>query len=226
MAELKQTRADAPPTVAKPRRGRPPLDPVTRRNRILEAASALFTSGGYQETTVEAVGKAAGVTKRTIYELIGDKTELFRAVCDHCHANISALQLDLPISGDSLRSNLLQLGRELVTHSLAEETIAVERTIVVEHARFPEFVRTLNDQGRTSLNRKIAIVFDELRELGMISGVDSFLAAEIFFDLVVGNLGFRKALGFDEPPPSQAETAERVDIFIEGYLRRHGLPKA
>jgi AcrR family transcriptional regulator len=194
--------------------------------RILAIASKMFIAAGYTDTTLEAVGKAAGVTKRTIYELVGDKTELFRAVCDHCHADIGEFHLDLPVSGESLRGNLVQLAHELIAHALSDETIAVERTVVIEQARFPDLLRDITRRNRQSLNRKIAVVFEKLSELRMISPVDSFKAAEIFFDLVVGNVGFRKALGFDEDLPSQADIDERVDTFIDGYLHRHGLPRA
>jgi AcrR family transcriptional regulator len=209
----------------KARRGRPPLDPHARRERILTVATRLFTANGYQETTVEAVGRAAGVTKRTIYELVGDKADLFRAVCEHCHANIGEFRLDLPVSGKSLHANLVELARELINHALADETIAIERTVIAERMRFPDLMDDVNAALRKSLNPKIAIVFEKLANLGMISVVDSFAASEIFFDLVVGNLGFRKVLGFDEPVPSDAETAERISIFIDGYLRRHGLSR-
>lgn len=216
-------RAESGSAGGKPRRGRPPLDPVARRERILNVASDLFTANGYQETTVEAVGKAAGVTKRTIYELVGDKAELFRAVCEHCHANIGEFRLDLPISGRSLSANLTELARLLIDHALSDGTVAIERTVVAEQTRFPDLLRDVNTATRKGLNRKIAVVFEKLAELGMISEVDSFEAGEIFFDLVVGNLGFRKVLGFEEDVPSEAETAERIAIFIDGYLRRHGL---
>lgn len=206
--------------VPRPRRGRPRLDPVVRRKRILDVGTRLFTTYGFQETTVEAVGKAAGVTKRTIYELIGDKEELFRAVCEHCHANVGETPLDLPISSTSLKANLSELARLLIEHALMPETIAIERTVIAEQMRFPDLVRTVNDATRLALNRKLAIVFEGLAEQGLCETVDSFEAGDIFFDLVVGNIGFRRLLGFDEPPPSQAATDERIAIFIDGYLRR------
>jgi AcrR family transcriptional regulator len=210
---------------APPRRGRPPLDPAVRRQRIITVASDLFTKRGFVETTVEAVGKAAGVTKRTIYELIGDKEALFRAVCDHCHANIGDVHLDLSVGG-SIRETLLQLAETLIEHSLSEETIAVERAVIAEQMRFPDLIRILMGSPRSALNRKIAAFFEELIAAGMISPLDTFKTTEIFFDVVVGNLGFRKALGYDEPLPTAADIAERVDVFITGHLRRHGLADA
>lgn len=207
------------------RRGRPPLDPEARRQRIIAVASELFIRHGYTETTVEAIGKAAGVTKRTIYELVGDKAALFGAVSAHCHASIKEMRLDLPITGASLRETLLDLAHALIDHALSDETVSLERAAVLQQMCFPLLMSNLMGLTRVDLNGKIAAFFDDLMERGMIGRVDAFKTTEIFFDVVVGNSGFRKALGFDEPAPGRADIEERVDIFIEGHLRRHGLAR-
>jgi TetR/AcrR family transcriptional repressor of mexJK operon len=227
MTASTNSKRETPPPSPEPsaRRGRPPLDPDIRRRHLLDIAARLFADRGYAETTLDAVGKSAGMTKRSIYELIGDKAALFCAVCNHSHASIGEIRLDLPVSGRSLRSNLLELAHKLVDHALDDRTIAVERTVVVEYSRFPALIKDINGTARDALNVKIAGVFSELISLGMIGPVDSFKATEIFFDLVVGNLGFRKTLGFEEDHPSDADVEERVDIFVEGFLRRHGLRK-
>ncbi len=58
--------------------------PKTRRGRegILEAA-ALFYKHGYKATGVEAIAKAAGVTKATIYHHFSNKDALIEAVLVH-----------------------------------------------------------------------------------------------------------------------------------------------
>jgi len=203
------------------RRGRPPLDPEVRRKRILEVASEMFTTNGYLDTTVEAVSKAAGVTKRTIYELVGDKTDLFRAVVNHRNAGIGDIRLDLPVSGESLRNNLIKLAQDLLDYALSEDTLAVERMIMIEHTRFPELIGEINEANRQGLNKTISVVFDKLSAMGMISNVSSFDSTELFFDVVVGNRGFRKILGYEDDPPTSAEIEERVDVFLQGYVMRH-----
>lgn len=218
--ETIEPEAEGKPTA---RRGRPPLDPEARRQRIIAVASELFIRHGYPETTVEAIGKAAGVTKRTIYELVGDKAALFGAVSAHCHASIKEMRLDFAITGTSLRTTLLDLAHALIEHALSDETIALERAAVLQQMRFPLLMSNLMALTRVDLNGKIAAFFDGLMERGMIGKVDAFKTTEIFFDVVVGNAGFRKALGFDEPAPGREDIEERVDIFIEGHLRRHGL---
>lgn len=211
------------PTV---RRGRPPLDPEARRQRIIAVASDLFIAGGYAETTVEAVGKAAGVTKRTIYELVGDKAALFRAVCNHCHVKVREMRLEPPTSEASLRDTLLDLAQALLAHALDDETIAVERAVVLEQMRFPDLMSNLLGHSRETMGGTIAGFFSDMTARGMIGPVDAIKTTEIFFDIVVGNTGFRKVLGFVESGPDRADIEDRVDIFIAGHLRRHGLAGA
>jgi AcrR family transcriptional regulator len=52
------------------------------RLRILEAASALFVRRGYVGTTVQAVAGRAGVSVQTIYNVVGGKSDLLKAVYD------------------------------------------------------------------------------------------------------------------------------------------------
>lgn len=54
---------------------------LTRR-RILDAAGALFAERGYLGTTLAAVAAAAHVSVQTIYNVVGGKAQLLKAVYD------------------------------------------------------------------------------------------------------------------------------------------------
>lgn len=67
----------------------PPKEPERRRRRpderpgeIVRAALDLFTKFGYAGASVEAVARAAGVTKGAVYHHFGSKKELLRAAVD------------------------------------------------------------------------------------------------------------------------------------------------
>jgi AcrR family transcriptional regulator len=59
--------------------------PKTRNGKkgILEAAAPLFYKNGYSATGVDAIAKAAGVTKATLYHHFSDKEALIEAVLQH-----------------------------------------------------------------------------------------------------------------------------------------------
>jgi AcrR family transcriptional regulator len=56
------------------------LGPEKRRPVVLDAALELFLEGGYQGTSMEAIARAAGVTKPVVYACYPGKDELFRAL--------------------------------------------------------------------------------------------------------------------------------------------------
>ena len=61
-----------------PRKRAAHLGPERRRPQVLDAALELFLERGYDGTSMEAIGRAAGVTKPVVYACFDSKDELFR----------------------------------------------------------------------------------------------------------------------------------------------------
>jgi TetR/AcrR family transcriptional regulator len=57
-------------------------DPVATREAVLAAAERLFADQGYEPTSMQQIGDAAGVSRGTPGYLFGSKEELYRAVLD------------------------------------------------------------------------------------------------------------------------------------------------
>lgn len=202
------------------RRGRPRQAAEPRRQRIIAIAADLFLTQGYTATTLEAVSKAAGITKRSIYEMIGDKEALFRAVCHHCFEGLGKVSLDVRIRGDDLRQSLVDVATWLVQHTFSDETVNTVRAVLIERIRNPELVNRVISSSRRELHAVIAAFFEELAARGLLHLDDPMDTADIFYDVTVGNIGFRKAMGHDEALPDEAAIGRRVDIFIRGHLTR------
>lgn len=204
-------------------RGRPPLpaeDVARRRSRIIDVASRIFFVQGFAATTLEAIGREAGFTKRTIYELIGDKNALFRAACDKLWLEGPNFELNVAVAGRSLEDVLTDMARELVAHSLDKALIDSVRAIILEIRSYPEMVSDVVARGKIGLTNAIAGIFDELARQGLTRRIDSRKAADVFYDVAVGARGFRATFGHPEETPSDAELQARIVMFIEGYLRR------
>lgn len=56
------------------------LGPERRRPQVLDAALKLFLDGGYEGTSMDAVARAAGVTKPVVYACFESKDDLFRSL--------------------------------------------------------------------------------------------------------------------------------------------------
>jgi AcrR family transcriptional regulator len=68
------------PSPIQPRKRAAHLGPERRRPQVLDAALDLFLERGYEGTSMDAVARAAGVTKPVVYACFAGKDELFRAL--------------------------------------------------------------------------------------------------------------------------------------------------
>jgi AcrR family transcriptional regulator len=67
-------------TDATPRKRAAHLGPERRRPEVLDAALELFLEHGYEGTSMDAIARAAGVTKPVVYACFPGKDQLFRAL--------------------------------------------------------------------------------------------------------------------------------------------------
>ena len=75
-------------------------EPRTTRQRIVEAAAALLSTGGRDAVSTRAVSAGAGVQAPTIYRIFGDKQGLLDAVGSHGFAAYLREKSGLPPTGD------------------------------------------------------------------------------------------------------------------------------
>ena len=75
-----------------------------RRAAILEAAAQVFFEQGYAATSIDAIIKRLGGSKRTIYNEFGSKEGLFTAlVSENAGTALSALAVDGQVCADEAR---------------------------------------------------------------------------------------------------------------------------
>jgi len=55
---------------------------INKRNCILEAAIKLFSSNGYEQTSIEELAREAGIGKGTVYSYFQTKKDIVRAFCE------------------------------------------------------------------------------------------------------------------------------------------------
>src|SRR6185312_14690775 len=81
---------------------------------ILEAARALFLEVGYGATSVDAIARAAGVSKATLYGHFPSKEALFEAVVvAQCRRHATAVEA-LDTAGDDVAGTLGELAPALL----------------------------------------------------------------------------------------------------------------
>lgn len=195
---------------------RKPGRKAERLNTLVTAAEAVFLQKGYHAATMNDVAKAAGMSKKTIYELIDSKIELFFAILADHHEKIT---FPTPKPGwgvaDILTANLLALGRFL----LEPAQIALIRLIMAEYTHSPDFGRVFM---RSRLVKAKARLEDALASVAREQGVPAAEAKEgsaMLFGMALGEFHIGTLIGFRPPPSRQAlETRVRraVEIFLAG----------
>ena len=202
------------------RGGRPSRAEALRlRERILVAATELFLAEGYGSTSIEAVAKRAGVSKRTLYDRFDDKTVLFTAVVHRIIAQIRPPPEVPLVEGATLADILQRLALLILRAALSPQAIALHRLVNAESARFPELVRAVASEGST---REATDLIGNLLERGLgewkLSVENREFAAAQFIFMVV-SLPQRRAMGFGTPM-TQAEldiwATKVVGLFLDG----------
>ena len=202
------------------RGGRPSrADALRLRERILVAATELFLAEGYGSTSIEAVARRAGVSKRTLYDRFDDKSALFAAVV-HRIIEQTRPPPDVPlVEGTTLADILRRLALLILRAALSPQAIALHRLVNAESARFPELVRAVASDGSTrEAMDLIGSLLDRELSDSKLSGENREFAAAQFIFMVVA-LPQRRAMGFGTPmTPAELDVwaVKVVALFLDG----------
>lgn len=214
---------DIPEGISVQKRGRPKaVSASERRQAIIRGAHEAFVELGFGRTTTAVVAARAKVSKRSIYEVFADKTELFAAVIrEHQH-----LILDLPRPADEALPILETLIRIFRLHIDEEADLAREailNLIVRESVQFPELSDYLYE-NHVIRSREVLIEWLRLEtERGRMTVADPLVCAGMLMDIVFGALLPRRRL---VQAPDRALRTEHIKKRLEIFLRgiQSGVP--
>jgi TetR/AcrR family transcriptional repressor of mexJK operon len=201
------------------RGGRPSrLASAQLRERILDVATALFLGDGFGATSIEAVAKRAGISKRTFYHRFRGKEELFdsvvRRLIERWMPPFDAALLEAPNLAEILR----RAAEHMLGVALTPEALALHRIVIAEAPRFPGLARILHDLGAAAGIERIAQYLQRHVAGGDLRPIDPRFAAEQFILMVVTGPR-RRALGLGAPlgPSELRDWADHsVRLFLEG----------
>jgi len=178
---------------------------LTKRERELRAGMELFLEEGFDNTSMDAIAAAAGVSKTTLYAHFGDKAGMFRAVFEE---RGSALDLGLDQvalrEGASAEDRLHDVLLSVLHEALSGPGLAFLRVLVTESARQPELAQSLFRRGQPHVFDVIgALLEEDAREHGYRLA-DPVEHGTVLVRMTVGSLqvdalcdtAFRPAAGF------------------------------
>lgn len=200
-----------------PRRGRPPQMPAAERERvILDAAERVLLGHGLQATTMAAVAREAGMSKRTLYAVFDGRAALFPALVRRLRegfvAPLSPAQTALPLP-ERLRV-LLSPDRLPGAGSVPLEVL---RAAVAEAPRHPDLAESMLEEGPRAIRRLIRDELDRGVARGEIRLADTRAAAALLHGMALP-CPLEKLLDATAAAEPLPESRARVDRAIAVFL--------
>ncbi|MET0736398.1 MAG: TetR/AcrR family transcriptional regulator [Microbacterium sp.] len=199
-------------------------DPRVIRSRalILDAARLCFAERGYDDTSVDDVAARAGIAKRTIYNIYGDKESLFRASVTVSIGIAARFNTDLLEQVEALEdpeADLPVLATRLAHDVLFGAVVGMRRLVAREALRFPDLAADYRERAPEAVIRTLSTGLAALAERGRLAIGDPLIAAEHFAFLVLGAELDRRMFG--DTRTSAADVEARAIAGAETFLRAY-----
>ncbi|MEJ2693641.1 MAG: TetR/AcrR family transcriptional regulator, partial [Candidatus Thiodiazotropha sp.] len=199
-----------------PRAGRPKSE--AKAQAVLDAASVLFLSQGYQGTSMEAVAKEAGVSKQTVYSHFANKEELFKAVII---AKVARYGFDeaTEVPDDDLRTALLTIASRFVKLLFDPQVVAMHRVVMGEAASQPRVASLFFDSGPQRTKAAVCAFLQHQVAKGRLTIPPkqiSYAAAQLL-NMAIGIYQMQLLLGLCDSV-DEAELGPHLEQVVEDFL--------
>lgn len=204
-------------TTYSPKLGRPTRDQAMARDvAMLETALDHFLDRGFERTTIDAIAREVGMTKRTLYARYPDKASLFHAAVRLAidRFTVTQEQIDATDSGD-IADTLRAIAWLRLEQVMTPNGLKLQRIINTESHRFPEIFNASYEQSALPTVQFLAAVFERETQAGRLAVEDGSRAAVAFVSMVVGGPVRAMVMG---AVLSRAEIEDRVQFGVELFL--------
>jgi AcrR family transcriptional regulator len=189
--------------------------PEDTRQRILQAATKLFSEIGFTLATTRLIAEAAGVNEITLFRHFGSKKALLMACIEAINATGFTATLENDLSG-IYSTDILQMAK----HQIADMRANVEvlRMLLCDVRSVPELREVLLSGGRGNLER-LSLYFQRQIETGVIRQGLSAEALAIAFDSLFSSSVLFEYVFQDSLSPRQTIdelVVPLADMFVRG----------
>lgn len=182
-----------------------------KRSAIVAAATELFTTNGYDSTSLARIAAAADVSTATLFKQFPTKADLFEAiVVDFWGRSVAAGRTPDPADP---AQGLTILGRQYADLLLRPGMAGLHRMVIAEAPRFPELARIQFDLGKEPFFERVHAYLTAADEQGALRVPDPTIAATQFLGMI-SNVVFWPTLLLVEWNPTQ----EQIDDAIAGAV--------
>lgn len=212
--------AQSCPAAEKRGRGRPQqMDAATRRAHIIEAATTLMHSDAFEDISMSAVAREAGMSKRTLYELFDSREALLGAAIEEIGRNLFKPLSELDRARDLPERLCLLLTMDAPRKDEARK-VEFLRTIISKAHLYQAIAISVCENGRGVVVRNIREELDRALEIGEIELADEEIttAAECLVDMAFHS-PVPRLLDPDLPTPTAEEVRERREFAVRIFLK-------
>ena len=195
---------------------------------ILQAAKRLFLEAGFDGVNLERVGKAAGVTRQTVYNLFGSKEAVFRAMVGlhwdeiaRDSAAVLSTNLD-PVLGPA--AILRGFGEAVVRFIDGTQQVAFTRLVIMESRQRPWIAEEFYRLGKEPLLEGFITCLHRLDEAGAIACERPDIAAHQFFGLIQEFAIWPHVMAIGPAVAAIPPPARVIDEAVLTFLSRYGTP--
>lgn len=192
--------------------------PLSARVRhLLAVARAEFVAGGFDAVSIDAIARASGVSKETIYRYFPDKQALFRAASEELGAEFSARLTARPTAAQSEDEGLAFFSRAILDATVDGGFLSASWITITIARLMPEFSESMHVVQTKRMEPIRALLQHMAEREGRTSEVP------LDFAILFGSLSSESPallMGFDSPSPAQRDiTTRRVGaLFGHGVL--------
>lgn len=187
-----------------------------KRKQIMDGASRMFLSQGFDAASMGAIAREAGVSKGTLYVYFKSKEDLFEAIVEEQRREQSEQIFTLDDAAE-VEVELRRLGVQLARFLCRPGGVPSLRTVIAIAERMPEigarFYQSGPARGIASLQRYLEAKIAS----GVLKPHDSEVAAAQFIDSCL-SVNFKPMLFNAAGPPTEAQMAYVVDIAVRTFL--------
>jgi AcrR family transcriptional regulator len=206
--------------VHRPRRGgRPTLEEAAQLDQdVRERALQLFLEHGYGGTSMDAIARAAGTTKASLYARFESKEVVFSSVLEWAIRRSDWPTPDTdPSDLDDLEGALMAIAHAAVRRALDPSMVKLARIAIAEAGRFPDIARRTHAVASWPRRQLVVDLLKRHAATGAIVADAPELLAEHFLAMVAGMPARLASFGIVRDAEDQEHHTEvAVQLFLRG----------
>ena len=191
---------------------------VSKTAAILDAAAEVLSVHGVA-ASMDEIARRAQVSKQTIYNHYGSKTELVRALCAQRVEDMTA-GLESPEAALHPEEALASFGARLLRGLAQLRSAAFMRMAMTSVAVMPEIAQAFYEAGPRASRARLAEFLRAETLAGRLACPDALEAAEFFAGMVIGSYQSAALLGVDrglDDAKIEALGQEAARRFLKAY---------